>query len=123
VIAAMDIEAGKHGDVGWGVHFQQGRHRCVLPGLVLGSSEEDTKEDSRWTACAAWANFEPVLRHCAITSDSPPRDIRRSLWNPPGPSRVNAYLFIFGCCGDREGKRRITDGRSVFGSSRAEVAS
>jgi hypothetical protein len=55
VTAAVRVEAGQHGEYGWGVYFEQGRHRMVLAGLVLGSDEE-----AIWTACAECANFEPV---------------------------------------------------------------
>jgi hypothetical protein len=55
VMASIRIERGRHGEFGWGVHFEHGRHRCILAGTVVGSDE-----DAIWTACAEWANFEPV---------------------------------------------------------------
>jgi hypothetical protein len=59
--AAIWTEKGHHGDWCWGVFFQQGRHRCILAGVSSGRPEEEGDEDALWTACAAWANFEPVL--------------------------------------------------------------
>jgi hypothetical protein len=35
VTAAIRVEKGHHGDYGWGVYFEQGRHRCVLAGTVV----------------------------------------------------------------------------------------
>jgi hypothetical protein len=34
VTAAMRVEKGHHGEYGWGVYFEQGRHRCVLAGTL-----------------------------------------------------------------------------------------
>jgi hypothetical protein len=61
VTAALRVEKGHHGDYGWGVYFEQGRHRCVLAGTVVDRPEEEAWEDTMWTACAEWANFEAVL--------------------------------------------------------------
>jgi hypothetical protein len=47
--------------VGWGVLFEQGRHRCLLAGTVSGRPEDEVVEDALWIACAEWANFEPVV--------------------------------------------------------------
>jgi hypothetical protein len=54
--AAVRVESGKHGEYGWCVHFEQGHLRMALAGTVVGSDEE-----AIWTACAEWANFEPVV--------------------------------------------------------------
>jgi hypothetical protein len=61
VTAAIRVEKGHHGDYGWGVYFEQGRHRRVLAGTVVDRPEEEVWEDTLWTACAEWASFEPVL--------------------------------------------------------------
>jgi hypothetical protein len=61
VTAAVRVEKGHHGDCGWGVYFEQRRRRCVLAGTVVDRPEEEAWEDTMWTACAEWANFEPVL--------------------------------------------------------------
>jgi hypothetical protein len=58
----MQVAKGLQGEYGWGVFFQQGRHRCVLTGTVSGRPEEEASEDAMWTACAEWANFEPIVR-------------------------------------------------------------
>jgi hypothetical protein len=41
VTAAIRVEKGHHGDYGWGVYFEQGRHRCVLEGTVVGRPDEE----------------------------------------------------------------------------------
>jgi hypothetical protein len=56
VTASIRIESGRHGEYGLDVHSEQGHHRCVLAGTVLG-----TDDGAMWTACAEWASFEPVL--------------------------------------------------------------
>jgi hypothetical protein len=61
VTAAVRVEKGHHGEYGWGVYFEQGRHRCILAGTVAEHPEEEAWEDAMWTACAEWASFEPVL--------------------------------------------------------------
>jgi hypothetical protein len=45
VTAAIRVEKGYHGDYGWGVYFEQGRHRCVLAGTVVNRPEEEAWED------------------------------------------------------------------------------
>jgi hypothetical protein len=59
--ASILAEKGLHVDWGWGILFQPGRHRCVLAGVVSGRPEDDAEEHTPWTACAAWAGFEPVV--------------------------------------------------------------
>jgi hypothetical protein len=76
VTASIRVEQGRHGEYGWGVHFEQGRHRCILPGTVMG-----TDEDAIWTACAELASFEPVLRQ--------PRIHVEKLWTP------DEFGFVF----------------------------
>jgi hypothetical protein len=61
VVASMQIERGRFGEVGWGVFCEQGRYRCMLAGTVSGRPEEEIEEDALWVACAEWANFEPVV--------------------------------------------------------------
>jgi hypothetical protein len=61
VTAAMRVEKGYHGEYGWGVYFEQERHRCVLAGTVANRPEEEAWEDTLWTACAEWASFEPMI--------------------------------------------------------------
>jgi hypothetical protein len=61
VTAAVRVEKGHHGEYGWGVYFEQGRHRCVLAGIVAERPEEEAWEDAMWIAVAEWANFEPKL--------------------------------------------------------------
>jgi hypothetical protein len=56
VTAAVRVEKGLHGEYGWGVYFEQGRHRCVLSGIVAEYLEEDGLEDTMWTAVAEWAS-------------------------------------------------------------------
>jgi hypothetical protein len=46
VTAAMWVEKGHHGEFGWGVYFEQGRHRCVLAGTLA-----NRPEDTLWMAC------------------------------------------------------------------------
>jgi hypothetical protein len=60
VIASIQVEQGRHGEYGWGVYFEQGRHRCVLTGTVSGRPREKAEEDAIWTACAEWARFDPI---------------------------------------------------------------
>jgi hypothetical protein len=40
VTASIRIESERHGEYVWGVHFEQGRQRCILAGTVLGSDED-----------------------------------------------------------------------------------
>jgi hypothetical protein len=61
VTAAIRVDKGHHGEYGWGVYFEQGRHRCILAGTLANRREEEAWEDTLWTACAEWASFEPVL--------------------------------------------------------------
>jgi hypothetical protein len=61
-------------DYGWGVYFERGRHRCVLAGTLVDRPEDEAWEDAMWTACEAWANFEPVLGQ--------PKIHRETLWTP-----------------------------------------
>jgi hypothetical protein len=61
VTAAVRVEKGHHGDYGWGVDFEQARHRCVLAGTVVDRPEEEAWEDTMWTACAAWPNSGDVV--------------------------------------------------------------
>jgi hypothetical protein len=74
VTTAVRVEKGHHGEYGWGVYFEQGRHRCVLAGTVANRPEEEAWEDTLWTACAEWANFAPVL--------GKPKIHREALWAP-----------------------------------------
>jgi hypothetical protein len=74
VTAAIRVEKGHHGDYGWGVYFEQGRHRCVLAGTLVDRPEEEIWEDAMWTACAAWATFEPILGQ--------PKIHQETLWTP-----------------------------------------
>jgi hypothetical protein len=52
VIASIQGEQGRHGEYGWGVCFEQGRHRCILAGSVANRPAEEVWEDTLWTACA-----------------------------------------------------------------------
>jgi hypothetical protein len=61
VAASMQIEEGHLGEVGWGVFFEQSRHRCMLAVTISGRPEEEIVEDALWVACAEWVNFEPVV--------------------------------------------------------------
>jgi hypothetical protein len=61
VRASIQIEKGHFGEVGWGVLFEQGRHRCLLARTVSGKPEDEAVEDALWIACAEWANFELVV--------------------------------------------------------------
>jgi hypothetical protein len=63
-----------HGEYGWGVYFEQGRHRCILAGSIAEHAEEDALEDAMWTAVAEWASFEPTL--------GKPKIHRETLWAP-----------------------------------------
>jgi hypothetical protein len=40
VTASIRIESGRHGEYGWGVYFEQGRHRCILAGTIVGNDED-----------------------------------------------------------------------------------
>jgi hypothetical protein len=40
VTASIRIESGGHREYGWGVYFEQGRHRCALAGTVVGSEDD-----------------------------------------------------------------------------------
>jgi hypothetical protein len=53
----MQIEQGRFGEIGWGVLFEQGPHRCILAGTVSGRTEDEILEDALWVARAEWANF------------------------------------------------------------------
>jgi hypothetical protein len=64
VAALMQISQGYQGEYGWGVFFQQWRHRCVLSGTVSGRPADEALEDVLWTACAEWASFLPRLGEC-----------------------------------------------------------
>jgi hypothetical protein len=61
VTAAIQVSEGRHGEYGWGVYFEQGRHRSILAGTVANRPDEEAWEDALWIACAKWACFEPVL--------------------------------------------------------------
>jgi hypothetical protein len=61
VTTEVSVEAGHHGEYGWGVYFEQGRHRMVLAGTLANRPKEEIEDDVLWLACAEWANFEPVL--------------------------------------------------------------
>jgi hypothetical protein len=61
VTASIRIEKGHHGEYGWGVYVGQGRHRCILAGMVANRPEEETWGDTLWTACAELASLEPIL--------------------------------------------------------------
>jgi hypothetical protein len=74
VTAAVRIEKAHHGEYGWGVYFEQGRHRSVLAGTLANRSVEEAWEDTMWTACAEWASFGPVLGQSKIH--------REILWAP-----------------------------------------
>jgi hypothetical protein len=74
VTAAIRVEKGHHGDYGWGVYFEQGRHRCVLAGTLVDRPEDEIWEDTMWTACAAWRMFEPILGQ--------PKIHQETLWTP-----------------------------------------
>jgi hypothetical protein len=74
VTAAIRVEKGHHGDYGWRVYFEQGRHRCVLAGTLVDRPEEEIWEDTMWMACAAWATFEPILGQ--------PKIHQETLWTP-----------------------------------------
>jgi hypothetical protein len=52
VAALMQILQGCQGEYGWGVFFQQGRHRYVISGTVSGRPAEEALENALWTACA-----------------------------------------------------------------------
>jgi hypothetical protein len=80
VSAAIGIEKGHHSEYGWGVYFEQGRHRCVLAGTVVNRPEEEILEDTTWKVCAEWANFEPVLGQ--------PRIHRETLWEPDESTHI-----------------------------------
>jgi hypothetical protein len=41
-------------------------HRCVLAGTVADRPEDEALNDVIWTACAEWANFQPVLGQSRI---------------------------------------------------------
>jgi hypothetical protein len=60
VCAAIQVWQGLQGEYGWEVYFQQGRHRCVLTGVVSGRPAEEALEDAMWKACAEWASFQPA---------------------------------------------------------------
>jgi hypothetical protein len=60
VTATIRVEKGHHGEYGWGVYVEQGRHRCILAGTLVNRPEEEAWEDTLWTACAEWASFEPI---------------------------------------------------------------
>jgi hypothetical protein len=74
ITASIRIENGRHGEYGWGVYFEQGRHGCILAGTVVNRSEEEAWEDSLWTACAEWASFMPALGQPEIHHET--------LWTP-----------------------------------------
>jgi hypothetical protein len=61
VRASIQVEQGHYGEVGWGVLFEQGRHRCLLAGTVTNRSGDEIFENAFWTACAELANSEPVV--------------------------------------------------------------
>jgi hypothetical protein len=60
VYAAIQGEQGPQGEYGWVVYFQQGRHGCVLTGVVSGRPAEEELEDAMWKACAELSSFQPV---------------------------------------------------------------
>jgi hypothetical protein len=70
VTASRRVEKGHQGEYGWGVYFEQGRHRCILAGTLSNRPGED----ELWTASAEWANFEPVLGQLKIHQER--------LWTP-----------------------------------------
>jgi hypothetical protein len=70
VAALMQVSQGYQGEYGSGVYFQQGRHRPVLSGTVLGMPAEDALEDILWTACAEWASFQPRLGEPGIHKEA-----------------------------------------------------
>jgi hypothetical protein len=74
-------EKGHQGEFGWGVHFEQGRHRCILAGTAANRPEEEAWDDTLWTACAEWANFMPKLGQSKIHVEN--------LWTP------NEFTHIF----------------------------
>jgi hypothetical protein len=59
VSAAIRVEAVRQGEHVWGVYFEQGRHRMVLSGTVLGTDEE-----AIWTA---WCRGVIWTAGCAFT--------------------------------------------------------
>jgi hypothetical protein len=70
VPALMQVSQGYQGEYGWGVYFQQGRHRCVLSGMVSGRPAEEALEDVLWTACAEWASSQPRLGECKTQKET-----------------------------------------------------
>jgi hypothetical protein len=60
VEASICVEKGLQNEYWQSVFFQQGRHWCVLAGVLGGRPEEEWLEDAMWTACSAWENFDPV---------------------------------------------------------------
>jgi hypothetical protein len=91
--ALMQVAKGLQGEYGWGVLYQQGRHRCVLTGTIPGRPEEEALEDAMWTACAEWANFEPVV------------------WQPK--THVESFLFTEDCTHFFEGNEQTLHDLSV----------
>jgi hypothetical protein len=52
VTADIQVEQGIQGEYGWTVYFEQGRHRCVLAGVISGRPADEALEDVMWKACA-----------------------------------------------------------------------
>jgi hypothetical protein len=70
VIAAIQVEQGRHGEYGRGAYFEQGRHRCILAGTVANRRKGEALEDMVWTVCAASANSEPVLGQTEVHQEN-----------------------------------------------------
>jgi hypothetical protein len=71
VTDALKVEKGHHEQYGWGVYFEQGRHRCILAGTVSKRPKDEAWEDTLWTACAEWASFMPRLGQPKIHQENP----------------------------------------------------
>jgi hypothetical protein len=50
VAATIWVEKGWQGEHGWAAFIQQGRHRCILSGCLLGRPADEAEEDTAWEA-------------------------------------------------------------------------
>jgi hypothetical protein len=60
IAASILVEEGLQQEFEWSIFFQQGRHRCILAGVVGNRPEEEGLKDALWTAYSLWANFDLV---------------------------------------------------------------
>jgi hypothetical protein len=113
VTAVIRVEKGHQGEYGWGVCFEQGRHRCILAGTVANRPAEEAWEDALWTACAERASSRLVL-------GQPEKIHVEKLWTPDEFAHMfeeGMYEQQFGIASEycREQMVRFAVGTQSFG--------